>query len=110
MNVVVTIEKINEMQQFTTKKGDVFKKHSFIGKTQGQYPKPICFSCTNEDVWGRMNLKVGSTYDIFFDVYSKEWNGKWFTEVNAWKASDVAGIPQSSSSQPAQTNNDEIPF
>lgn len=119
MNVVVTIEKINDVQQFSSRKsGEVFKKYSFVGKTNGQYPKTICFTCTGDDAWNRLNVKVGNSYDVFFDVHSREWNGKWFTEVTAWKASDVAGIQQTvqeqaqiqASSTPQVQVEDVLPF
>lgn len=117
MDVVVTIEKINDVQQYTSKKGDVYKKHSFVGKTNSQYPRTICFYC-NEDTWNKLGVQIGKTYDVFFDINSREWNGKWFTEVNVWRISDVAGIqqptpnqsPQPSTSPVPQTSGDNLPF
>lgn len=55
-----------------------------IVETDGQYPKKICIS-----VWGdKINedqLKVGNRLKIDFDVESREYNTKWYTDVKAWK-------------------------
>ncbi|MDH6355692.1 hypothetical protein M2132_002038 [Dysgonomonas sp. PH5-45] len=72
-----------------------WKKQDIVVETDGQYPKKICIS-----IWGdKANesvLQVGNVLDISFDVESREYNGRWYTDVKAWKvdlASPAAAIP-----------------
>jgi hypothetical protein len=64
------------------KNGD-WKKQDFIVETGDTYPKKICIS-----VWGdKINplvLVVGNELRIDFDVESREYNGRWYTDVKAW--------------------------
>ena len=74
--------------------------------------------------WGekidQFNIMQGETLEVSVDLESREYNGRWYTDVKAWKVSrDGAddGRPYSSSSQdpyeaPSATSidNTDIPF
>ena len=133
MEIQITILKILETQKFVSKKdGSEIVKNVFIGTTQGQYPKKIAFTVMGDDKFNGMGIVVDGTYTVSFDVESREWHGKWFTEASAWKAVRIDGAqgqqqaPQSNTSQaqspasPVQENtsvaqgggeqNDNLPF
>ncbi|MDR2814833.1 MAG: DUF3127 domain-containing protein [Prevotellaceae bacterium] len=61
-----------------------WKKQDVIVETDGQYPKKVCIS-----IWGdRINpniLVVGNTLNVSFDAESREFNGRWYTDLRAWK-------------------------
>ena len=40
-----------------------------------------------EDKWSGMPIQQGQVVNVAFDVSSKEWNGKWFTQCDCWKVS-----------------------
>ncbi len=65
-------------------KNGPWKKQDIIVETEGQYPKKVCVS-----IWGdKINeslLQTGSQLTISFDVESREYNGRWYTDVKAWK-------------------------
>jgi hypothetical protein len=65
------------------------KKQDIIVETDGQYPKKVCIS-----IWGdKINegqLQIGNLLQIDFDIESREYNSKWYTDVKAWKI-EVAG-------------------
>lgn len=110
MDIIVTIEKINDVQEFASKKGDgkVYKKFSFVGKTNEQFPQTICFTCTKEDLWNKFNLNVGYECQVYFNVQSREYQGRWYTEAIVWKVVNVKGFPQQNNPQPQpQTANTE---
>lgn len=75
--------------QIGTEKNGEWKKQEIIVETDGQYPKKICVS-----VWGdkinESQLKLGNNLKIEFDLESREFNGKWYTDVKAWKI-EVSG-------------------
>jgi len=75
--------------------GNTWRKQSFVIETMdSQYPKKVCI-----DVWGDNidNLKAFKTNDVLnvkMDIESREYNGRWFTNVKAWrvdKKQDAAG-------------------
>lgn len=77
---------VSEPQVFRSKKdGSSIVKYSFVIDTGGQYAKRVCFSVFGEDRFKQMQLVVGKTYSVSFDVESREWQGKWFTECTSWK-------------------------
>lgn len=65
-------------------KNGQWKKQDIIVETQRQYPKKICIS-----IWGNKinesQLVPGGFLKIDFDLESREFNGKWYTDVKAWK-------------------------
>ena len=56
----------------------------FDMKSQSQYPRKICVTFFNkaEEV---ARLTVGAEYTVSIDVESREYNGKWYTDVRAWR-------------------------
>jgi len=73
-------------------KNGEWKKQSIIVDTEGQYPKKICIT-----IWGdKINTaqwRPGLPLTIDFDIESREFNGRWYTDVKAWKI-EPAGAPQ----------------
>ena len=53
-----------------------------------------------EDKFKQMNIVVGGNYNVSFDVESREWQQKWFTEASAWKAVCLDGQQQAPVQQP----------
>jgi len=76
--------------QTGTGKNGVWKKQDIIVETEATYPKKICIS-----IWGdKINeslLKVGNQLKIDFDVESREYNNRWYTDVKAWKIESASG-------------------
>ena len=110
MEIQVKIVNVLPVQTFTSSKtGNSYSKYTFVGETAGQYPKKIAFTVMGEDKFNGMGIVVDGTYTVSFDVESREWNGKWFTEASAWKAVRIDGAqgqqraPQANTSQ-AQEN------
>lgn len=69
-------------------KNGTWKKQSIILETEGKFPKKVCVT-----VWGdKLNeqiLQLGNMLDVSFDVESREFNGRWYTDVKAWKVEAV---------------------
>lgn len=117
MEITGKVIQILPEQRFNGRNGEVVK-NTFVIETQGQYPKKIAFSVLGEDRFKQMALAVGNTYNVSFDIESREWSGKWFTDVSAWRALCVDGQQQAQSpvpnAQPAPTQEekpkDDLPF
>ena len=96
MEITVKIEKILEPQSFVSRtNGNTYVTHVFVGEiTNTQYPRKVAFKVMGDDRMRNMGIVVGGKYNISFDVESREWNGKYFTECQAWKAVRIDGQPQ----------------
>jgi hypothetical protein len=82
-------------------KNGQWKKQDIIVETEGQYPKKVCVA-----IWGDKAdasvLNVGNMLNISFDVESREFNGRWYTDVRAWKV-EMAGAEASAPATQADT-------
>ncbi len=79
----------------------VWRKISFVVETQDQYPRKICF-----DVWGDKiddikQLQAGDMLKVEFDVESREYNGRWYTNVKAWRVEKQNAGGESAAGTPA---------
>lgn len=78
---------ILEPQRFVSQKnGNEYVTNVFVIETQGQYPKKVAMKVMGEDKFKQMGIVMGGTYNVSFDVESREWNSKYYTECQAWKA------------------------
>lgn len=90
--------KVFETQYKSKKDGQAHNKHHFVIEVQdGQFEKKICFTVLDDVRWSRMNIIEGGTYNVSFDVSSREYNGNWYTDINAWRAIRVDINAQSQS-------------
>lgn len=94
MQLTAKLIQVLPLQSRTGRNGE-WKKQDIIVETQDQYPKKICIS-----LWGNkfehVSLNTGDLYTIDFDVESREFNGRWYTDVKAWRveAQSSAAAPQ----------------
>ena len=105
MQITAKLIQLLPLQTGTGKNGE-WKKQDVIVETGDKYPKKLCVS-----IWGdKINdaqLKVNNQLTIDFDVESREFNGRWYTDVKAWKI-EVAG--QNSVAQPEESYPSDIPI
>jgi hypothetical protein len=85
-------------------------KQEFIIETEDQFPKKACFSVWGDKVSDIKNLKTGEKITVSFNVESREFNNKWYTDLRAWKISKSSGKqPEVDTDLPPISEND-IPF
>lgn len=73
-------------EQTGTGKNGAWVKQEFIVETiTEQYPKKICFNAWGEKTQLLKSLKPGTQINVSFNLESRDYNGKWYTDVRAWK-------------------------
>lgn len=87
------------LQTGTSKAGNPWKKQSYILDTVGQYPKKVCFSLFGDKV-DQFPIQVGQDVTVSIDIDSREFNGRWYTEINAWNVTYAGQQPQAPAPQP----------
>ncbi len=50
-----------------------------------QYPKRCLFNVFGEDKINEFNIQVGSVVTVSFDINAREYNGRWYNDVRAWR-------------------------
>lgn len=103
------------LPEFRTEGGKT--KHSFVVETVGQYPQKVPFEVWSEDRWSQMSIVEGSMVSVSFDINGREWNGRYFVSLSAWKVvrADGGGSAaprQEAAPAPSQedTHKDDLPF
>ena len=89
-------------------KNGVWKKQQIIIETTSdKYPKKVAVQ-----LWGDLTDKgfqEGAEISVEFDVESREYNGKWYTDAKAWRinknTSDSPAQQQTSTSNQRTTNS-----
>jgi Domain of unknown function (DUF3127) len=114
MQLTAKLIQLLPLQTGTGKNGQ-WKKQDIIVETDATYPKKICVS-----IWGDKidagQLQPGNTLKIDFDVESREFNGRWYTDVKAWKIETAGNAPVAQEKVtgnlgPENSNNDDdLPF
>lgn len=85
MEFTAKLIQINEPVTGEGKNGP-WKRQEFIFETESQYPRKICVS-----VWGDRAIQdpsimqVGNVLTVAFDLESREYNGRWYTDVRPWR-------------------------
>lgn len=106
-------------QKGTSKSGKEWFKQQYVLETIENFPKKVFFDFFGERAT-QYPLEPGDTIVLSFDIESREYNGKWYTDIRGWKAEKVA--PETAAQQPnapvqnpatdftAGNGQDEIPF
>lgn len=74
---------ILETQSGESKNGP-WKKRDFILETPGKYPRKVCITQWGDQI-DQSNIQKGDEITAFIDIQSREYKGKWYTDVKAWK-------------------------
>lgn len=79
------------LQEGTSKAGNHWQKKEWVLETiNTQYPRKVKF-----DIFGdratQMNFEVGKIYTVSFDLESREFNGRWYTDVRAYAMRESGG-------------------
>lgn len=101
MELVGKIIQILPLQGGTsTRTGNPWSVQSFILETQEQYPRKVCVELFGEERIKANPLVLDEIVTVNFDIESREFNGRWYTSVRAWRV-QAGAVPQATA-QPAQ--------
>ena len=78
-----------------SKAGNEWKKQEYVLETHDQYPKKVCFQIFGADRIAQAAIQPGEELTVSFDIDSREYQGRWYTSINAWKVDrPAAAQPQ----------------
>ena len=73
----------------TSKAGKEWAKQEFVIETQEQFPKNLTFTLFGDKMDLINGISVGDNVEVNFGIESKEFNGRWFHNVNAYGVSSA---------------------
>lgn len=80
-----------ELQGTLVKKYDVesksatFQTREFVVTTEETYPQYVKFQLTQDKCGILDGFAEGQKVKVHFDLRGREWQGKYFTNLNAWR-------------------------
>lgn len=109
----------------TEQKSASFSAREFVLEIpDGNYPQLVKFQAVQERCALLDNYSEGDRVKVSFDLRGREWNGKYLTNLNAWRV-DKAGegdtrqeedrtspdpFPNYTDAPPASGNFEDLPF
>ena len=101
----------------------------------GQFPQRVCFSVFGADKIQQFNIQKNDNLTVSFDINAREYQGRWFNSLRAWRVVSAAETmaantpngatapttpiaPQNMATTnssndtplPPESNNDDLPF
>jgi len=89
-------------QSGTSKNGNNWMNQEYVIETHEQYPKRVCFKVFGEDKIKQFNIQVGQELKVSFDINSREYQGKWYNDVQAWKVEAATAQAPAAPAAPAE--------
>lgn len=69
--------------------GEQWQSREYVIETQEQFPKKICFEVFGTDKLKEFNIRNNDLIKVHFDITAREYNGKWYNSIRAWKVEHV---------------------
>ena len=88
-------------------KNGTWRSQDYVLETADQYPKKVCFNLFGDKI-DQFPIAIDDQVNVSFDVESREYNGRWYTTIRAWKIEKnvvgaAAGTNQPFTAPPATT-------
>ena len=115
MEIKGIITKKLEVETGISKAGKSWQKQSFVVDTGAEYNPEVCFQAFGDKAEMLNKFEEGQEVSVAFNVSSREYNGKYYHNIDAWKIEPLIAEPpsQGESLQAADlgsSNDDGLPF
>jgi len=109
------ITKILEVESGTSKAGKEWKKQTFVIDTGDQYNPEIAFSVFGDEKVEKLTKynKVGDEVKVCFNASSREHNGRYYHNLDAWRIesnNQTGGQASTKQEEPQPVAEDDLPF
>lgn len=85
----------------TESKSASFQAREFVIEVpDGNYPQMVKFQLVQDRCGMLDNYEEGEQVKVHFDLRGREWQGKYFTNLNAWKMEKAGAAPSNSAPMP----------
>ena len=88
MEITGKVVRLGGLTEGTSAKGP-WRKQDLIIETDEQYPKTVCLTCWTNQINEIQSMTPGQLIKAQIDISSREFNGKWYTDVRVWRFDPV---------------------
>ena len=85
MEVVGKIIQVLPAQEGVGRTGNPWKVQPYVLETFDQYPRKVHFEVFGEERIKQNPCDLDQVVTVSFDIESREFNGRWYTSIRAWK-------------------------
>ena len=85
MEVVGKIIQVLPAQEGVGRNGNPWRVQPYVLETLDQYPRKVHFEVFGEDRIKQNPCEMDQLVTVSFDIESREFNGRWYTSIRAWR-------------------------
>ena len=109
MEIIGKVVRLGGLTEGTSARGP-WRKQDLIIETDEQYPRTVCLTCWTNQIDEIQNMVPGQMIKAQIDISSREFNGKWYTDVRVWRFDPVVvNAPSQVAQQPQQPQQYQQP-
>ncbi len=123
MEFVGVVYRIMPQQSGTSARGQ-WQKQEVIFEQPDEFSRKVCVTLFGDRVQDAATLQVGEKVNVSCNIESREYNGRWYTDVRAWRiqkvqpeqpaAAPIPDLPPFETAEPAMPAGgdqfDDLPF
>lgn len=123
MEFVGVVYRIMPQQSGTSARGQ-WQKQEVIFEQPDEFSRKVCVTFFGDRVQDAATLQVGEKVNVSCNIESREYNGRWYTDVRAWRiqkvqpeqpaAAPIPDLPPFETTEPAMPAGgdqfDDLPF
>lgn len=73
----------------SSRTGSPWMTQDYVLETHDQYPRRCCFNVFGSDKIQLFNIQIGEELRVSFDIDAREYQGRWFNSIRAWKVERI---------------------
>lgn len=104
------VKKILPVEQGESSSGKTWQKQSFVITTTDKYPKEVCFTTFGEKLSLIGKLTVGESVNVSYNISSREYNGKYYHNIDAWKVDMLSADTTNQGFTSTKKTEEDLPF
>ena len=108
LSIIGALTKKNQIENIENKEGKKWIKQTFLIDTGQDYNNTICFQLFGEEkVKILESFKTGDKIEVFFNISSREYNNRYYHNIDAWK---INLVNNQETVQSDLNQKEELPF
>ena len=123
MDFVGVVYRILPPQSGTSARGQ-WQKQEVVFELPDEFSRKVCVTFFGDRAQDAASLQVGDKLNVSVNIESREYNGRWYTDVRAWRiqkvqpeqpaAAPIPDLPPFETAEPAMPAGggqfDDLPF
>lgn len=78
------------------------KQNFIIETTDSQFPRKVCIGLWTNQIPILQSYQIGDMIRAYINIESREFNGRWYTDIRAWKLENPTMVAMPQQGMPQQ--------